>query len=97
MFGGYWSLLLLYDDSPYAERVDRVLEHAGQAGLACAAFEKGIEGRADGGLVGDAELGQVVEGGVVVINWFVGVFKVEGGHVVGWARACLSKWCLVLL
>ena len=56
-------------------------------GLACAAFEKGIEGRADGGLVGDAELGQVVEGGVVVINWFVGVFKVEGGHVVGWARA----------
>ena len=52
----------------------------GPAGLAGAVLEEGLESGAHGGLVGDAEVGELVERGVVGFDGFVGGFEVEGGH-----------------
>ena len=60
--------------------VDGVLGHEGPAGLAGAVLEEGLESGAHGGLVGDAEVGELVERGVVGFDGFVGGFEVEGGH-----------------
>ena len=68
------------DDAFVGARVDGVCGHEGPAELACAVFEEGLEGGADGGLVGDVEVGELVEGGVVVFDGLVGGCGVEGGH-----------------
>ena len=63
-----------------AAGVDGVLGHEGPAGLAGAVLEEVLEGGADGGLVGYAEVGEPVEGGVVGFDGLVGGFEGEGGH-----------------
>lgn len=68
------------EETGAAAGVDGVLGHEGPAGLAGAVLEEVLEGGADGGLVGDAEVGEPVEGGVVGFDGFVGGFEVEGGH-----------------
>ena len=51
-----------------AEGVDGVLGHEGPAGLAGAVLEEVLEGGADSCFVGDAEVGEPVEGGVVGLD-----------------------------
>ena len=77
------------DDAFVGARVDGVCGHEGPADLAGAVFEEGLEGGADGGLVGDVEVGEAVEGGVVRVDGLVGGCGVEGGHG-NRARAC--RW-----
>ena len=68
------------NDAFVAPRADGVFGHEGPAALAGAVFEKGLEGGAHGCFVGDAELGELVEGGVVGFDWLVGWFEVQSGH-----------------
>ena len=63
-----------------AARVDGVLGHEGPANLACAVFEEGLEGGADGSFAGEVEVGDLVEGGAVGLDGLVGVFEAEIGH-----------------
>ena len=75
------------DDALAAAGVDGVLGHEGPAGLAAAVLEESLESGAHGGLVGDAEVGELVERGVVGFDGFVGGFEVEHilvGHVKKW-------------
>ena len=51
-----------------------------QPGCFGAVLQERLEGGTDGGLVGDAEACELVEGGVVVFDGLVGVFDVERGH-----------------
>ena len=55
-----------------------MLGHEGPAGLAGAVLEEVLEGGADGGLVGDAEVGELGEGNEVGFDGFV-----EGLDMVG--------------
>ena len=64
------------DDALAAAGVDGVFGHEGPAGLAGAVLEEGLEGGANGGFVGDAKAGELVEGGVVGFDGFVGGFEV---------------------
>ena len=48
--------------------------------LAGAGFEQLLEGAADGGLVLDAELGEIGQGLVVKGDWFMGWLQLEAGH-----------------
>ena len=73
-------------------RVDGVLGHEGPADLACAVFERGMGGGADGGLVRDVEVGEPVECGVVGVEGLVGGCGVEGGR--GWFGAGNGRVCL---
>ena len=74
------------DDDPFVgARVDGVLGHEGPAELACAVFEEGLEGGTEGGLAGEVEVGEAVEGGVLGVDGLVGGCGVEGGHGIGMA------------
>ena len=57
-----------------------MLGHEGPADLACAVFEEGLEGGADGGLAGDVEVCEPVEVGVLGFDGLVGGCGVEDGH-----------------
>ena len=48
-------------------------------GLAGTVFGEGLDGSADGGFVGDVEVGELGEGGVVGFDGAVGGFEVWGG------------------
>ena len=74
------------DDAFAAAGVEGVFGHEGPAALAGAVFEEGLEGGADGGFVGDAEVCKPVERGVIVFDGLVRGFKVESGHRIAFAR-----------
>ena len=82
------------DDAFVDVRVDGVLGNEGPADLAGAVFEEGLEGGADGGLVGEVEVGEAVEGGGVGVYGLVGGCGVEGGHwnlvLDGWRQVRLK-------
>ena len=62
-------------DSAFAmTRVEEDLRLEGLAALSGRVFEEGLEGGADGSFVGDAETGELVEGGAVGFNGSVGEF-----------------------
>ena len=68
------------DDAFVAPRAEGVFGHEGPAALTGAVFEEGLECGAHRGFVGNAELGELVEGGVVGLDGLVGGFEVECGH-----------------
>ena len=70
----------VHDDALAAPRADGVFGHESPAALPGAVFKKGLKRGPHGGFVGNAELGELVEGGVVGLDGFVGGSKVEGGH-----------------
>lgn len=86
------------DDAFVTPRADGMFEHEGPAALTGAVFEEGLEGGTHRGFVGDAKLGELVEGGVVGFDGLVGGFEVEGGHSIGWVRAGGLKFsCSIIL
>ena len=68
------------DDALAAPRAEGVFGHEGPAALTGAVFEEGLKGGPHGSFVGDAKLGELVEGNVVSLDGLVGWFEVQGGH-----------------
>ena len=64
----------VYDGAFAMTRVEEDLRLEGLAALSGRVFEEGLEGGADGSFVGDAETGDLVEGGAVGFNGSVGEF-----------------------
>ena len=61
--------------STWRERVRAALRSGRGCGEAGTVFEEGLEGGADRGLLGDVEVDELVEGGVVGFGRLVGGFK----------------------
>ncbi|MCZ0938816.1 MAG: hypothetical protein OXJ55_09285 [Caldilineaceae bacterium] len=59
------------DDTSVSSRADGVFGHEGSATLTGAVFEEGLAGGAYRGFVDDAELGELVEGGLVEFDGLV--------------------------
>ena len=69
-----------YDVASAAPGVEGVLAHKDSAGLAGAVFEGGLEDITDGGFVGDVEVDELVEDGVVGFDGLVGGFRIQRSH-----------------
>lgn len=70
----------VHDDAFVAPSADGVFGDESPAALTGTVFEEGLERGPHRRFVGNAELGELVEGGVVGFDWLVGEFEVEGGH-----------------
>ena len=72
-----------HNDAFVAPRAEGKLRHQCPHALPHAELEEALEGGMHDGCVGDADLNELVEGGVVGFDGAVSGLEVEGGHGLG--------------